>query len=111
MLQNSGVQREGRGQVLSARTLRAQEEEVKPWEESKWGLWHKSRSLLGTCREVQHLGPGRTQRGRTATALLGLTLSKGKKNQLSLDHPVFTIRRLKALAATGRKTAEEAADW
>lgn len=84
---------------------------MKPLEESEWGLWHESRSLLGTCREVQQLGPGRTQRGQAATSLLDLTPSKGEKKQLGLDHPVFTIRRLKALAATGRKTAEEAADW
>lgn len=45
-------EREKTGQVLSTRTPRAQEKEVKPWEESEWGLWHKSRSLLGTCWEV-----------------------------------------------------------
>ena len=34
-----------------------------------------------------------------------------KKRRLGLDCPLFTFHRLKALAATGRKTAEEAADW
>lgn len=34
-----------------------------------------------------------------------------KKRRLGLDCPLFTFHRLKALAATGRKTAEAAADW
>lgn len=34
-----------------------------------------------------------------------------KKRRAGLDSAVFSFHRLKALAATGMKTAEEAADW
>lgn len=116
LFQGSRVQREeSKREQRSGLELQdsgTQDQEIKPWD---LGVWHES--LCERWRSW-HKGIHETSR---SLALVGHSVNEQpihyqnsplpKKRRAHLDCPLFTSHRLKALAATGRKTAEEAADW